>query len=139
MHAFRNIPVHGSTSLLVRNGHVLAVSRPGRPHDLGLPGGHVEMGEAPITAAIRETKEETGITVVKAHLVFEDIDHVHKEKNDGRIVLCQTFFVDEFYGEPHAVEPATVVAWAPHVRLLDEVCTFHRYNAALFRSLGWAM
>lgn len=55
----------GSASVLVieDNGLVLAVSRKDNHGDLGLPGGKIEPGETPATAASREAVEELGVPV----------------------------------------------------------------------------
>jgi len=48
-----------------RNGEVLLLKRPDDVHQGGLwsfPGGKVESGEHPLQAAIRELKEETGLS-----------------------------------------------------------------------------
>jgi 8-oxo-dGTP pyrophosphatase MutT (NUDIX family) len=50
---------HSAGGLVVRAGEVLLISpRPGRWQ---LPKGHVERGEAPSQAAVREVLEETGV------------------------------------------------------------------------------
>jgi ADP-ribose pyrophosphatase YjhB (NUDIX family) len=64
------------------SGRVLAVSRKGDPHDMALPGGHVEEGETAERAAIREVFEETGLTVANLEKIFE-----HREPGDaGKLV-----------------------------------------------------
>ncbi len=45
----------------VKDGKVLAVSRPGHPDQFGLPGGKVEPGEGLHQAIHREMEEETGL------------------------------------------------------------------------------
>lgn len=56
--------------IAIRNNMVLIVKNkpdPGRPNDdgyWGFPKGHIEEGEKPLEAALREVSEETGFTVV---------------------------------------------------------------------------
>lgn len=57
-------PRVGVALILEKDGKVLLVRRKGA-HGAGTwstPGGHLEFGESPETCAIRETKEETGVT-----------------------------------------------------------------------------
>ena len=57
-------PLVGVGVLAVRDGHVLLGERRGS-HGAGTwapPGGHLELGEAPIACARRELLEETGLT-----------------------------------------------------------------------------
>lgn len=57
--------------LVVRDGMFLLLKRAG-PHGTGTwcsPGGHIDYGESPIDTAIRETKEETGITVTGGRVI----------------------------------------------------------------------
>jgi mutator protein MutT len=108
---------------------VCAVSRRGKPQDLGLPGGGIEPGETPLQAVIRETREEIGVTILQATFVFERIDEAER----GNIAWC--YLVDDWEGEPHQCEPGIEVSWTAPERLLEPSCTFHKYNLALFRSL----
>ena len=59
-----------ATALIYKNvildGKVLGVSRKTDPNDFGLPGGKVDEGETLYDAMVREVKEETGLTVLKA-------------------------------------------------------------------------
>lgn len=52
---------HSAGGLVIRNGEMLLIStRKGRRWQL--PKGHLEAGETPEQAAVRETREETGVT-----------------------------------------------------------------------------
>ncbi len=66
-----NVPV--SFAYLERDGRVLLVQEGGRqPYGLWcFPGGHVDPGETPDIACVRETKEETGyeVEIVKPLLI----------------------------------------------------------------------
>ena len=67
----------------------------GRDGQFGLPGGHIDSGEAPDEAIVREIREECGVGVSK----LERADFfVHQ---DGKIVLAYTGIADseEFNSE----------------------------------------
>ena len=63
-----------SAGIIIHNvttGHFLAVHPTGRrwgKHSLDIPKGHVEPGEEPIEAAVRELAEETGIKLKPADI-----------------------------------------------------------------------
>jgi len=57
--------------LLNEKGQVLAVSRKDNHNDFGLVGGKVDEGETIIEAAIRETKEETGLDITNLRCILQ--------------------------------------------------------------------
>jgi 8-oxo-dGTP diphosphatase len=61
---------HGNELLLVRTSY---------RRELDLPGGGIGRGEAPLAAAVRELREETGIEAAPAELV--DLGEFHFEDN----------------------------------------------------------
>lgn len=95
----------------------------------GLPSGKVEWSEPFSMAAIREAKEEVGITVKPEHLHQALTVHRHSEDSDWIDVY---FEVDEWTGEVVNAEPDihSEVAWldpsnlpentVPHVRFAFE-------------------
>ncbi len=64
----------------------------------GLPAGHVEPGELPVAAAIREAMEEVGVTIAAEHL---DIAHV--TATPQRVSFF--FRARQWIGEPENREP----------------------------------
>jgi 8-oxo-dGTP diphosphatase len=94
-----------ATALIYKNvildGKVLGVSRKTDPNDFGLPGGKVDEGETLYDAMVREVKEETGLTVLKAKPLFfrEDTDFV-----------AVVYLVEQYYGEI-STEEAGAVKW----------------------------
>lgn len=77
----RPAPPHprlGAIAVLLRPGAALLVQRgkaPGAGH-WGFPGGHVEWGETAIAAALRELREETGLSArATGYLTCVDVLH----------------------------------------------------------------
>ncbi len=60
---FRKSSIQGVRVILIKDGHVLLVSHWYAPWTWTLPGGGVNKKESPEDAAIRETKEETGLII----------------------------------------------------------------------------
>ena len=95
---------HGNPDLLHRTAHVLVFNskkdiwlqkraetkdiQPGK-WDTSV-GGHLDSGETPVAAALRETKEEIGITIREEELNF---CYKYIMKNDIESELVNTFFV----------------------------------------------
>jgi len=74
------------------------------PYKWGIPGGHIEKGETPKEAAIRETREETS-------LQLGDVS-VLKEKNDVMI-----YYSNSFTGEVKLDREHTDWAWVSYDKL----------------------
>ncbi len=88
----------GCGVIVMKGGKVLI----GERKDNGLicgPGGHIEAGETPEDAAIRETREEFGINI--ANIVpLSIISDIPDEYCPSQIFLCT-----EYYGEPICFNP----------------------------------
>jgi ADP-ribose pyrophosphatase YjhB (NUDIX family)/GNAT superfamily N-acetyltransferase len=106
-----------SASVVIRDrdGRLLLVKRA----DDGtwcLPGGRLEPGESLTDCAVRECREETGLTVVVTGLfgVYSDPrDQVHTYPDGDRIqVTAVAFSAEVLGGEPAAVDPLEITASA---------------------------
>lgn len=87
-------------------GRVLTVTRPEPPHEFSIPGGIVDPGEDPATAAIREALEECDIEAT-----IDDPETpacVITSPTDGRKVYV--FVAASWHGTPRAAEPDTEIA-----------------------------
>ena len=79
----------------------------------GLPSGKVEHGEGFFAAAIREAKEEVGVTVQPEYATFKLTYWLQNDEEPG-IEWCNVvFFAEEWEGEPYNAEPHMhdEVAW----------------------------
>ena len=81
----------------------------------GFPKGHLEDGEAPEAAALREVAEETGLAGVELRGAIETIDWYFRFR--GRLIhkVCH-FFLMETTNEatcPQQAEGITACCWAP--------------------------
>jgi len=61
-----NIKTHFSVGAIIRNdsGELLMIDRLNPPFGFACPAGHIDEGEEPLTAVLREVKEETGLSIV---------------------------------------------------------------------------
>lgn len=71
-----------------------------------MPGGKFEWGESFEEAAVRELKEETGMTLGSMRVVCVNNDR----KGDAHFVTVG-FFGDSFSGEPQVMEPDEITEW----------------------------
>lgn len=86
---------------LRKGDKVLAVSRGSDLSDMNMPGGGVEPGEDPMTAAARELWEETG-------LIAHELVHVYTKEVNGRTIVA--FKAISFAGKLRS-SPEGKAAW----------------------------
>ncbi len=99
-----------------------------------LPAGHVEPGESVVTAAVREVREETGVSVRAADL--QPLTTVHRTVRGGGPIeqRADVFFAARSWvGEPLVMEPAKNAGWRwwPLGRVvsgLDAPCVPHELD-----------
>ena len=87
----------GANVILIKDGKILLLLRSDKsrwmPGVYGPPGGHIDPGESPKQAAVRETYEESGITVKSADLELL----VQRTKHDFGMIYYYT--TDKFTGK----------------------------------------
>ena len=75
---------HGSDVLMFKRSDTKKVF----PGWLALPGGHIEEGENPLSAAIREVREEVGVTLTPEEIQLKFVAmHHHTDRNELFIVF----------------------------------------------------
>jgi 8-oxo-dGTP diphosphatase len=100
----------GDEILLLRGGEHKRVY-PGRYNGVG---GHVERDEDPLTGALREIKEETGLSVANAR--FRGVIHVDAGNDNGILVFV---FSAEAVSREVADSDEGTLEWVPRDRLND--------------------
>lgn len=103
----RHYPVFphiGVGVLLIRGNHLLLIKRKYNP-DAGywsIPGGHLDLGERVIKAAVREAYEETGFKVKVSGLagIIDKIMYDNTGKIEYHYVLIN-YFVEQIEGDPN--------------------------------------
>ena len=128
----RNKAVPAVYLLLVCDHEVLLGLRQNTGYQDGnwnLPSGHIEAGELPLEALIRETKEEVGIDVEPHDLHFVHVSYRPKHDETGDRV--DFFFVaHNWTGEITNAEPDKCAEWAWfNVHRLPENVTPHVRSA----------
>ena len=103
----RSFVRHSARSIIIRNGKVAMV------HSLRydyykFPGGGIEQGEEPMDAMIRETREESGLTVIP-ETVREDgyVHRIQKSNKDPKECFVQDNFLFPLRSAGHSRWPGT--------------------------------
>ena len=104
----RNAPC--ADVMIIRDTSFLAVKRAHEPYFgyWAMPGGHLNLGEAPADAAIREAKEETGVHVKLGELLGTYIEPVGAGQFHQTSVYLATIPAD---AQLDASEESSSVAW----------------------------
>jgi 8-oxo-dGTP diphosphatase len=114
--------------ILRRGGQVLLLRRIGDTWASGqlcLPSGHLEAGESILDAAVRETREETGITLDPATLRLDlSIHHRNPGTTHARIGFAFTPRI--WSGQPVNAEPDkhSELVWASPARLPPDIVDY---------------
>jgi ADP-ribose pyrophosphatase YjhB (NUDIX family) len=113
-----------SVNVVVENakGEILMIRRTDNDN-WALPGGAIDLGESVTQAAIRETKEETGIDVEITGLVgiYSDPKHVihYTSNNEVRQEFSILLTADFVGGSPQVSGESCAVDWVPKERIKD--------------------
>jgi 8-oxo-dGTP pyrophosphatase MutT (NUDIX family) len=116
---------NAAVMLIVKDGHILAISRRNDKTKFGLPGGKVEPEETTDAAAIRETFEETGVQVVKCNFIYRRDEP--RDKPEGEDFHTYCYYAIEWSGEPHDSEEGEV-KWLTAEELTSTAGAFPEYN-----------
>lgn len=114
---------HSAGGLVVRGSEVLLISTAGGRR-WQLPKGHLEPGEQPAEAAVREVREETGVSG-RVVAPLPGIDYTFIERGLRRIQKHVDYFLLEYESgsetdfDPHEVVSARWFAWAEAVAKLS--------------------
>lgn len=114
-------PRLAALAVVRRADYALLVKRKNAP-DAGLwgfPGGHVNLGETALAAAVRELREETGV-LGRPVQYLTNIDVIHRDTS-GKMqfhFLLAAVLCDYLGGEPVANDDASAAAWVPATDVL---------------------
>lgn len=89
--------------ILLEGDQVVLVERKYPPHGWALPGGFVEVGETLENAAVREAREETGLSVE----LFDLVGVYSDPGRDPRQHTVTTVFLGRAVGEPTGGDDAS--------------------------------
>ena len=108
-------PVMAASAIVRRNGRYLLVRRGNAPARdwFAFPGGRIEAGETPAEAALRELKEETGLTGrdARAHSSHELITEDERGRVTHRFVLTAHLVEVDGDAAPVAGDDALEAGW----------------------------
>lgn len=139
-------PILGAIAVVWHEGRVILVQRAKEPSMgmWGFPGGHVELGETAMDAAVRELAEETGVAA-RAVEYLTSFDIIMRGADGGVLrqyhlaaVLCEYL-----HGTPAPADDASAAEWRPAdgldasgLPLLDNVADVALLAQARWRGLS---
>ncbi len=111
---FPEVPLIGVGAIIVENARVVLVKRAHPPlqAEWSIPGGVLEVGELVREAAVREAREETGLTVEPLELlgVYDRVLRDRQQRVQYHYVLID-FLCRRVAGELSASSDAAEVRW----------------------------
>ncbi|TVP46320.1 MAG: NUDIX hydrolase [Gemmatimonadales bacterium] len=114
--------------------HVLLIRDPYRKW--GLPKGHLEGEEAPADAAIREVREETGLSDLLLGPELGEIDWVFRSGRTRIHKFCRFYLMASRQGEavPQVAEGISEVLWLP-AREAERRVTYDNAREMIHRAI----
>jgi len=106
---------------LEKNDRILLGLREDQPSKIyrnqwDLPGGQIEPGETAEEALKREFLEETGLTIVRAHLMEA---YHNSDPEEGAPGLCLLYRIEEAKGEMEAASDLQAVEYVEKLRIKE--------------------
>ena len=118
-------PKLGAIAVVHHEGRFLLVKRKKEPNanTWGFPGGHVELGETGLEAAVRELAEETGV-VGKAEHYLTNVDTItHADDGSVRFHYLLAVVICSYQsGAPLAADDVSDAGWFS----AEETATLHQ-------------
>lgn len=133
-------PKLAALAVVIHNNQVLLVRRRNEPDARlwGFPGGHVDLGETALDAAVRELHEETGVTG-RAADYLTNID-VIVEDADGHVqfhFLLAAVLCIYIGGDPVANDDVSDAQWVPVDNVLNrQLATSQHVDDVVRKALG---
>lgn len=119
-HHFWNNAKAATALALVRGDQLLIVKRAREPNKgkYELPGGFIDYGEPAYKSAIREAKEELGVTIAKDDM--EVLDVYWNNYNPGIFTVDIVFLVKRWQGQLKADDDVAGFDWQPLDFIYDD-------------------
>ncbi len=107
---YYNNPRPGAGALVIQDGKILLLKRGEEPRKgyWNFPGGYMDTYESPEECALREVKEETGLTI-KLEKLFGL--YLEKESNESWTVLAIFYLASVIGGSPQLAPEVMEMAW----------------------------
>jgi 8-oxo-dGTP pyrophosphatase MutT (NUDIX family) len=131
-------------------GRVLLLKRPVErdnvlTHEVRLPKGHIEKGETPEEAALREVCEESGYCHLQiiadlgdSHVSFSYKNkHVHRDERYFLMRLTQSEQQAQQFPDEHSEEALFVPFWADSPEQAEALLTFESEKLFIRRARAW--
>jgi len=115
---FQKCPWLAVDMVIVINGQVVIAKRKNPPHGWALPGGFVDRGETVEVAALRETKEETGIDLYDVE-ALDLIGVYSRPDRDHRGHIVSVAYIASAEGVPVASDDVSEVKLIPWAEIIE--------------------